>query len=211
MAQSPRVRAGMRLFTTSVESPDLQGMIKDLEVSATDTTKAVLEFVRKDVYHFLRSYTNVVKPPRYQRKWTLDANQRRIKVPRSDRTGWRPVHPGHWADVSYDLKKKYFTDLRFEDGGWRLYVGNRSDHAVYVEAMDGYFVVHGVLDPNGPVARSIRKALRVLGVDWKVTGALAATQEGPTVGPWAANERASVTSFKVSPRRGKAAPPSGDV
>lgn len=171
MATSLKSPKNMRLFEATVDNPDVVEMIASIEANSTDTIRAVLEFVRKDVLYFLKSYTNVERPPTgYQRKFTLDKESRRIKVPKSDRTGWRPAHPGGWADISEDLKKKYFTDVQFVEGAWRLTIGNKSDHAVFVEARDGFFVVHGVLEPGGPVARSILRAIKALGLNWKVVG-----------------------------------------
>lgn len=191
----------MRLFEASVASPDLTDMIKNLEVSITDQVHAVLEFVRKDELYFLKSYTDVEKPPRYQKRWTLQNDLVRVQVPSSDRTGWRPAHPGGWADVSDDLRKKYYTRLDFVNNGWRLTIGNNSEHAVYVEAMDGYFVVHGVLEPNGPVARSIKKATLELGIKWKFTAG----------GKSMADNLGTETSLQGSPRTGIAEAPTMDL
>lgn len=190
---TPRV---MRLFEAQTDNPDLQEMIKSMELQTTDEIRAVLEFVRKDVLYFLKGYTNIERPPRYQRKFTYDQNLRRIQVPKSDRSGWRPAHPGGWADVSEDLKKKYKTNLEFTENSWKLTISNDSDHAAYVEAMDGFFVVHGVLEPNGPVAKSIRRALTALGVKWVLRAGDFGMGEGVA------------TSLHATPRSGKAGPPS---
>lgn len=187
----------MRLFRATVDSPDVQDMIKNLEYSTTDTVRAVLEFVRKDVLYFLKSYTNVQQPPRYQRKFSYDKDLKRFKVPKSDRTGWRPAHPGGWADVSQDLMKKYKTDVVWEGGAWKLIISNSSAHAAYVEAKHGYFVVHGVLEPRGPVAKSIAKALKALGVDWKFTSG------GFEMG----NATGSAATLNMSPRSGNVPEP----
>lgn len=187
----------MRLFEGSVESPDLRDLIANLEANTTDTVHAVLEFVRKDVLYFLKSYTDVQRPPRYQRKFVLKEGLYRVKVPNSDRTGWRPAHPGGWADISGDLKKRYYTDLQLVNGAWRLAVGNRSEHAAYVEAMDGFFVVSGVLEPGGPVARSIRRALTALGVSWRIVPG----------GRSMADSTGSEASLGVTPQSGVAPPP----
>lgn len=188
----PRGNKNMRLFEASVESPDLRDMIKNIGGTTTDQVKAVLEFVRKDVLYFLKSYTDVLVPPvGYQRKFTFDATLRRIKVPSTDRTGWRPAHPGGWGDVTLDLKAKYYTDLQFVGNSWQLTIGNKSDHAAFVEARDGLFVVHGVLDKNGPVEKSIRKALIALGVPWRYSSGVLG---------------GSAVSANFSPTRGSAPP-----
>lgn len=187
----------MRLFGASVDSPDLREMIAAISTVTTDQVHAVLEFVRKDVLYFLKSYTDVLVPPvGYQRKFGFDANLKRVAVPSTDRTGWRPAHPGGWGDVTGDLKAKYKTDLQFVDNAWQLTIRNDSEHAVYVEAMHGMFVVHGVLEPNGPVATSIKRALSALNVPWKVQGS-AITSNSATL--------------DIGPRSGTAPAPSGDV
>jgi hypothetical protein len=166
----PTAARAMRLFTAQTDEPDLQDLIRNVSTTATDQIYAVLRFARSDLLAFLRSYTNVYRPPRYQHKFRLDAAQRRVAVEPGDRSEFRPAHPGGWADVSYDLMRQYYTQLTWEDGGWKLVVGNRSEHAIYVEAMDGFFVVHGILQKNGPVARSIRRAIKALGFkNWVVT------------------------------------------
>lgn len=187
---SPRA---MRLFTAQIDSPDLQDLIKELDTNTTNQVRAILEFARSDILVFLRSYTNVYRPPRYERKWRLDREQRRVRVASGDRQDWRPAHPGGWADVEEDLKKAYFAGVLWKDGAWQLIVGNRDPDAVYVEAMEGYFVVQGIMEPKGPVARSIRNALKALKLtNWKVEGL-----DVPATG---------TTGLLLSPRSGKPVP-----
>jgi hypothetical protein len=186
----------MRLFTAQVEEPDLRSMIKEISASSSDQTRAILEFTKSDVLTFLRSYTNVYRPPRYERKFRLDAQSRRIKINPGSQEDWRPAHPGGWADVEYDLAEKYFSRLVWTDGAWELILGNYSDHAVYVEQKDGFFVLESVLDPGGPVFRSIQRAIKALGLkDWEVKGAA----------PLSADE-GLLPRLIVSPKTGKTAP-----
>lgn len=180
----------MRLFKAQVDEPELQDLIREISNSTTDQIRAVLEFARTDVLVFLKSYTNVYRPPRYERKFRLDAASRRVAVVPGE--GMRPAHPGGWADVEFDLRDNYYSQLNWVNGGWQLLVGNRSEHAIFVEAMDGYFVVSGIMEARGPVMRSIRNAIKALGLkDWEVKTGL-----GPL------NEPASL----VSPKSGKSVP-----
>lgn len=188
---SPRV---MRLFTTQLDSPDLQDLIRNLTENTTNQIRAILEFARSDVLVFLKGYTNVYRPPRYPRKWKLDRESRRVKVASGDRQDWRPAHPGGWADVDETMKNAYGGSLAWVEGSWELTIENRDPDAVFVEAMDGYFVIQGIMEPRGPVARSIRRAIRVLGLDktWKVQGATGILPQQ--------------VGYSISPKSGKPVP-----
>lgn len=67
----------------------------------------------------------------------------------------RPTHPGHWGDVTYELRDSY--EYEVVDG--KLWLANTSGHAAYVEAMDGYFVLSGVGDSE-EFAYALRAGLR---------------------------------------------------
>lgn len=163
--------SGVKLFAAQVEEPDLLDMIKNISTNSQDQVRAVLEFARTDLLVFLKSYTNVYRPPRYQRKFRLNDQSRRIAVDPGDRQDWRPAHPGGWADVENTLRDNYYVQLNWVGNAWQLLAGNRAPEAVFVEAMDGYFVVSGVMEPRGPVGRSIAKAVKALGIkNWKITG-----------------------------------------
>lgn len=165
-----RTKLTMRLFTATVDDTEVLDLIQNISNNTTDQVYTILIFVRSDILAFLRSYTNVMRPPRYQRKFILDKNQARVRVDPADITGWRPAHPGGWADVEFDLRDRYYARVDWAGDGWRLIVGNRSDHAVWVEARDGMFVVEGIMEPGGPVSQSIAKAMKALGLNWKIVG-----------------------------------------
>lgn len=158
--------AGMGLFRSQIStSVDLRQLIKQIEESTIDRMETILTLMKSDILAYLRSYTNVMKPPRdYVTKFMLDPNSVRVRRPRADKTGWRPAHPGGWADVTENLMQSYYTVLERIDGGWKFTVGNKSGHARYVEGRDGMFVVTGILNPGGPVDKAIRLAFKRLGM-----------------------------------------------
>lgn len=164
-----RTKLAMKLFDATVGDQDVLDLIQNISDNTTDQVYTILMFVRSDILTFLRSYTNVMNPPRYQRKFVLKDSVR-LRVAANDLTGYRPAHPGGWSDVTYDLRDRYYARVEWAGDGWQLIIGNRSAHAVYVEARDGLFVVEGVLGPRGPVSQSIAKALKALGLDWKIVG-----------------------------------------
>jgi hypothetical protein len=61
----------------------------------------------------------------------------------------RPAHPGHWADISFDLRDNYGYVVVNNRLGVRLRVWNKSDHAIYLEHREGYFVLTGVFEDGG--------------------------------------------------------------
>jgi hypothetical protein len=137
-------------------------MIRNIEETTHQRIETILTLIKSDVINYLRGYTNLLKPPReYEAKYMITKEGVRVKKPVTHE-GWRPMHPGGWADVTFDLMKQYYTQLDEIPGGWKLTIGNRSEHARYVEGRDGMFVVTGVMAPNGPVDRAIRLAFKRL-------------------------------------------------
>lgn len=159
---SPRV---MRLFESQLENADVRDFIKSIEAETSEVVQMILQAVGQDVVQFLRSYTNLRRPPRYERKFMLDKDSVRRPVT-GDQS--RPAHPGGWADVTNELAKGYRYKVELVGSDWRLWITNITGHAVYVEAMDGYFVVSGALADGGPVDRALRLAIKRLAPDWQV-------------------------------------------
>jgi hypothetical protein len=107
---------------------------------------AALNEIGKRVMQHLQSYTNERRPP-----------VKRGGLPRE-------AHPGHWADVTRDLVSKY---------GWTvaentLVLFNESDHAVYLEERDGFFVLRGILEPGGVFERILVEVIQEFYPDWIV-------------------------------------------
>lgn len=169
-------RTWLSLFHTQLEGPDMQDFMKSIEQSMDDWTKEILWLVVLDVVTYLKSYTSKRNPPRYRRKWMLGPNLERVKVTKKNVSSIspdRPAHPGGWSDVEGDLRDQYYGRVEpAEGGGFRAIIGNRSGHAAYVEAKDGYFVVTGVFAPNGPVFKALRKYMRLYAPGMKITNNL---------------------------------------
>lgn len=158
-------RSFTSLFTTQLADPDMQDFLSSIEQDMDTWIEDILRFVVIDVVAYLKSYTSKKNPPRYARKFFINKDQARIKVTKKNIGSIspdRPAHPGGWSDVEGDLRDKYYGRVeKAENGGWRAVIGNRSEHAAYVEAMQGLFVVTGVFDKSGPVMKALNKYLKM--------------------------------------------------
>ncbi len=168
MAQRLPGPRNMRLFKSSFDSsPEMRGAFREVEMTIDEMIEAVLAEIRLDMLRFLKGYTNVSAKGDYRAQFgplfTGRKAPDRDKVEWKDFTKWwnidRPKHPGGWADITLDLRNSYESEVRKNgDADYTLTLDNTSDHAKYVEAMAGLFVVEGVLDAGGYVHRSIEKA-----------------------------------------------------
>ncbi len=114
----------------------------------------ILSTVKDEILEYLKSYIGELRPP-----------ERKVKHFGGNPEAPRPAHPGHWADVSGDLKEGYRAEVeRGIDGRWQLKVWNEATNergeliAPFVEARAGYFVVSGIMDAEGPVQHAIKEA-----------------------------------------------------
>lgn len=158
-------RNWLSLFHTQLEDPDMKDFMTSIEQTMAQWTIEILNLVMLDAVTYLKSYTSKRNPPRYRRKFMINADSVRIKVTKKNVGSIspdRPAHPGGWSDVENDLRDSYYGRVEIaESGGCRLIIGNRSGHAAYVEAMDGYFVVTGVFAQGGPVLKALVKYMRM--------------------------------------------------
>jgi len=158
-------RSFTSLFTTQLADPDMADFLSSIEQDIDTWTEDILRFVVIDVVAYLKSYTSKKNPPRYARKFFINKDQARVKVTKKNIGSIspdRPAHPGGWSDVEGDLRDKYYGRVeKAENGGWRAVIGNRSEHAAFVEAMQGLFVVTGVFEKNGPVMKALNKYLKL--------------------------------------------------
>lgn len=171
---SPRLPGprSMRLFKSSFDqNPDMRSPWRDVEMDTGELIREVLAEVRRNMIQFLRGYTNVARPGDYRAQFgPLFAGRPapdRNKVEWSAFANWwnkpRAAHPGGWADITTDLMAKYKSEV-IQNGpaDFVLTLDNTSEHAPYVEAMAGFFVVEGVFEPGGYVQRSIEKAFNYM-------------------------------------------------
>jgi hypothetical protein len=125
-------------FKIEVGSLQQQADFRSLELPFLDALEILLDHVGASVVEYLRSYTNEWRPP--ERGGTTR----------------RRAHPGHWADITHDLEAGYHYKIERNAEGVTLALLNDSGHAIYVEAMDGFYVLKGVTDKGGPVEQAIR-------------------------------------------------------
>lgn len=129
---------------------ELGNFLSSVRHQVMDNAGEVLHIASELLLKYVKSYTNQLAPP--------DSQHRNV----------RHTHPGGWADVSHDLQDKYFSSVQLEGNAWTMTIGNNSAHAVYVEARDGFLVVHGLTEVGGPVEQAIRRAARLANKGWKV-------------------------------------------
>lgn len=126
---------------------------KDVVRNIDATIPAVLEVVGTKLDAWARTLTATMRPP-------------------TRRGGpFRPAHPSplNWADVSGQLAASYQHEVfHVGEGRWRLEWRNIAEHAVYVEARDGFAVVMGVIEPTGPAAAMIIDAFAQAAPGWEV-------------------------------------------
>jgi hypothetical protein len=135
-------------FKLTVESKRTQRILSDRTVyEPLLALELALDLVGHEVVTYLKSYTAELRPPA------------------SGQGSSRAAHPGHWADITGDLRNKYGYKVERTSSGVGLAIFNKSDHAVYVEAMDGYFVITGV---NEEIMRRLRVVIPRIAPGWKL-------------------------------------------
>jgi hypothetical protein len=132
------------------ELTGLEELVRRLEGDARVKLRRVAEFIGERTVEYLKSYTSEIRPP------TTPGGP----------TG--PAHPGHWKDITKQLVEGYGSRVTEDVDGLTLEVFNRSDHAIFVEMRQGYFVLHSVMDPGGPVEQALRKAVAQIAPEWTV-------------------------------------------
>lgn len=157
----------MRFFESEVSVPEFIGAFKQEAMDVQEKILLLLQFMGEEVITFLRSYTgNTVL---VDRRSLASHPLQQPGMPRPEPiTAVRPTHPGGWADITGDLMRKYKFRIELDGDAWRLLIINSSEHAVYVEARDGLFVVQGVTDPGGPVHKALQHAINKLAPGWKL-------------------------------------------
>lgn len=161
----------------SVDKTRWRDAWKEAEGDLRWKSALLLETVGVEAVSYLRSLTDETQP--------------------SVRTGGlrRRAHPGGWADVTGQLAASYYFAVtvggkrivwtepnkpgddnivtqggvprKLPPGRLALVLGNMAEHAVYLEARDGYYVLTGVTEEAGPIVSAIRRAAADLG--FKVT------------------------------------------
>lgn len=68
----------------------------------------------------------------------------------------------HWIVRFGELEQSYGYEVKPFRGGAMLILRAEAEHAIYLEARDGFFVLHGVTDGGGPVEQAIRDVISVI-------------------------------------------------
>lgn len=166
---APRLRLSM-------DDAEFRAQWKALEMDVRVKSALLLETVGLEAVSYLRSLIGDTRPP--------------ARVGGSARR----AHPGGWADVTGQLAASYYFAVTvgsrrlvwtepvapgttnnppkrggiprtLPPGRLSLVLGNLADHAVYVEAMDGYYVLTGVTEEAGPIESALRRAALEVGAE----------------------------------------------
>lgn len=134
----------------SVMKADTRRAIAALELDAEQKIELILEQIGIETIAYLRSLTNEIRPPA------------------SGRSNTRRAHPGHWADVTGQLALGYSYEVERRGGEVVLILRNTAEHAVYLEAKEGFFVLSGVTEPNGPIEQALQRVVPIVAPGWVV-------------------------------------------
>jgi hypothetical protein len=150
--------SSLRLFQTELLLPEADELLRvtNLIYARLDERLVhALEYIGKELVAFLRSYTTEERPDDPRATWSL---------------GPRKAHPGHWADVTKELRKGYryavITSGRYDH---RLEITNTSPHAMWVERLEGYYVTRGLFTGRSPIVQQLRQVLRAVGAGRRLT------------------------------------------
>lgn len=75
------------------------------------------------------------------------------------------VHPGGWMDDTTNMRDRYGFKVMRTSRGYRLRLFNDAEYAVYVDALEGYFVLEGV---DEIARKEIDKALKLALPTWRI-------------------------------------------
>lgn len=135
------------MIDLDVVNADTLAALRANELQARANLLLLLDAVGLQVIAYLRSLTNVMRPP-----------------VRSGE-GPRPAHPGGWADVTSQLANSYGYEVNATAEATELVLFNTAEYAVHLENRDGYWVLSGVTDPGGPVVAAITTAAEAFGFE----------------------------------------------
>lgn len=139
-------------LATDSEMTGLLETLAEVKLEARLKLMRVAELVGVETVKYLKSYTAGLQPP---------------ETPGGSP---RPKHVGGWSDITRSLVDAYGYRVKDLEDLILLSVFNADDEAIFVELMEGYFVLHGVMDPGGPVDLALRRAVAEVAPDWIVRG-----------------------------------------
>lgn len=137
------------MLSLQAEKPEILSSLRKLQISDLEKAERILEMVGIETVAYLRSLTNEIRPPAKP-----GGNTRR-------------AHPGHWADVTGQLALSYAWEVvRVSDVEVRLVLSNSAEHAIWLELREGFFVLTGVTESDGPVEQALRRIIPQIAPGW---------------------------------------------
>jgi hypothetical protein len=141
----------MSMLRLSIQHGDYVRRIAAVQMDTVEKITLVLEQVGIETIAYLRSLTNEIRPP--------------VKEGDAERR----AHPGHWADRSGQLAGAYSWEIeRRGRTEMALIFRNTAEHAMWLEVKEGFFVLHGVTEPGGPVQQALKKVIPQIAPGWTV-------------------------------------------
>lgn len=139
------------LTVAAGETEGTDKLIEELQRDALKRLEPLAQQVGDDVIRYLRELIAERQAP-----WPDPAGP------------GRQERRGHWADRSGELARSYRVEVERDSQSVRLVLRNDSDHAFWVEVMDGLFVLSGVLEPGGPVDHAFREIAARVAPDFEI-------------------------------------------
>lgn len=136
---------------TAIALPmEVTAAVAELEASTLDKVEALANLIGASTIAYLQSYTDEMRPPIHK------GDPQRL------------AHPGHWGDVTTNLKKGYRYAVERVGGQVQLTLANDVEYAATLEQREGFWVLTGVADPGGPVEQAILQAAGEVGLEVQV-------------------------------------------
>ena len=137
------------MIKATIKTPNYRKAVEPTVFVTKQKAVYAAHVVGRETISFLRSLTNEMRPP-------ARAGE-----------GMRRAHPGGWADVRSTLSLSYDYKVEPTEFGAKLTLINTAGYAVYLELMDGFYVLSGVGEPGGPVDTILREKAESLGFKYR--------------------------------------------
>lgn len=132
-------------ITATVRTPDFGAAIVELTGRSQKQIEYAAHVIGARVIAHLRSLTDEMRPP-------ARAGE-----------GMRRAHPGGWADVRGALSLGYRYEVIPTPTGAKVMFENIMEYAIYLELLDGYYVLSGIGDEGGVVETLLRETAEEFG------------------------------------------------
>jgi hypothetical protein len=166
---------GLLKLTAVTDQRYLDELAHAVEIEAIERLRLALEQVGQEVVDFLRT---LAEPPEWRPGLARSRRTGKLYQPgfigprransRIKLEGPRRAYPGHWAARSGQLALSYSFEVVVGADSVTLILRNTAEYAFWVEVMDGFYVLSGVMDDGGPVEHALRAIVGRLFPDWRV-------------------------------------------